>query len=366
MPRLAQPWFRSFDGWWYVKINGKPVKLVRGKDNGPAARARWHELMAEQLNNPPLESQNHTVASIIDLYLNYAQPLYTKATYEVRLHYLQGFAEAHGFRRVQDCKPIHLTTWMSQHPEWASDWTRNSVARIVQRPFNWAARQGLIVANPFRGVSHQAGEPRRPMTDQEFEALLQAADYPSQKREQGNLPAKPSRSAQRFRRVLLFLRYTGARPGEMARLIWEDLDLDSAVIVLRRHKTSRTQRQPRPRIIPLVPEVVQILVEIKQEQPPGTKHVFLNSRGNPWNRCNLSLLMQRLRKRAGLPKEVKLYGLRHQFGTQAIMNGVDIKTLAELMGHTSTRMTEHYLHLAGQRAHLASAMQKAVSGRSIS
>jgi hypothetical protein len=53
-----------------------------------------------------------------------------------------------------------------------------------------------------------------------------------------------------------------------------------------------------------------------------------------------------------------LYGLRHAFGTRAVLRGVDVKTLAELMGHTTTRMTEHYLHLAGERSYLAAAMER--------
>ena len=40
------------------------------------------------------------------------------------------------------------------HPEWASDWTKNHVVAVVHRPFNWASKQRLIAANPFRGVSH--------------------------------------------------------------------------------------------------------------------------------------------------------------------------------------------------------------------
>lgn len=55
--------------------------------------------------------------------------------------------------------------------------------------------------------------------------------------------------------------------------------------------------------------------------------------------------------------EAKLYGIRHAFGTRAIMSGsVDLKTLAEVMGHTTTRTTEHYLHVAGKHEHLARAM----------
>ena len=47
----------------------------------------------------------------------------------------------------------------------------------------------------------------------------------------------------------------------------------------------------------------------------------------------------------------------------AIVRGVDIKTLAQLMGHQSTRMTEHYLHLAGEREHLGESMRRATSRR---
>ena len=68
--------------------------------------------------------------------------------------------------------------------------------------------------------------------------------------------------------------------------------------------------------------------------------------------------MRDLREAAGVPGDAKLYGLRHAFGTRAVLRGVDIKTLAELLGHTTTKMSEHYVHLAGQRAHLADAMAK--------
>lgn len=61
--------------------------------------------------------------------------------------------------------------------------------------------------------------------------------------------------------------------------------------------------------------------------------------------------------------DAKLYGLRHAFGTNAIVNGVDIKTLSVLMGHESTRMTEHYLHLASRSEHLELSMRQATSPR---
>lgn len=363
MARQAHPWFRRSDGWWYVKIGGRQKKLVHGRRSKQAAVDRWHELMNERASNPAPDSRNHTVASIIDLYLTHSKRSYSARSFATRQHYLQRFAEAQGFRLISECLPIHLTGWIDSNEEWKSDWTLANVVSIIQRPFNWAVQQRIIVANPFRGIRHRCGEPRRPMTDAEFLALLRATVTPRPGRSTPARPRKRPTAGARFRQVLMFLRYTGARPGEMASLTWDNVELAQGVIVLRQHKTSRTQRVPRPRVIQLVPSMVKLMKKIQLQQRPGTSHVFLTTHGTQWNRSNLGLRMRRLRERAKLPEDVKLYGIRHHFGTQSIINGVDIKTLAELMGHTTSRMTEHYVHLAGCQTHLAAAMRQAVGAR---
>jgi integrase len=139
----------------------------------------------------------------------------------------------------------------------------------------------------------------------------------------------------------------------LCHLTWADVDLENREIVLRRHKT--VKKTGRPRRVPIHPVVLKLLIVIRRQKDPG-EHVFLNHRKAPWNRSSLSLRVQRARAAAGVPDDAKLYGLRHRFGTTAILKGVDLKTLAELMGHTTTRMTEHYVALAGQREHLAEAM----------
>jgi site-specific recombinase XerD len=76
-------------------------------------------------------------------------------------------------------------------------------------------------------------------------------------------------------------------------------------------------------------------------------HVFANGRGNKLSRGWLSLKMQRLRRRLGLPHGVTLYGLRHRYGLMGIKNGVNLKLLSLCMGHQRTQMTEHYIAEAG-------------------
>jgi len=368
MARIARPWYAADKRCYRAYVNGQRVTLLKGERsaaNFRAAQKKLRQILSASKNDTAPNALR--VADVLERYLRLHQSKYSERAFEERRRYLQLFAEAHGFRKVndRDCLPVHVEEWLAEHAEWQSDWTKAQVVSIVMRPFNWAAQKRLIPSNPFRGVEKTQGQPRRPLTEAEFRKLLRHATvWKKRKRTQKIYPCerkrrlKPSAGA-RFRQVLIFLRYTGCRPGELCGLEWTDIDLEQRVIVLRRHKTSKKTRKPR--VVPLHPVVLKLLITIKRQEDPGN-HVFVNHRKNPWNRSSLSLRVQRARETAGIPDDAKLYGLRHAFGTRAILNGVDIKTLSELLGHTTTRMSEHYIHLAGQRSHLAAAMEKVNGG----
>jgi hypothetical protein len=225
VPHKPRPWYRRQTGWWMVQLNRKKVRLVKGPKDAATRKVagdKLREWLAVAKANP--RSGLPTVASIIEKYLQHAARDYCERSLYERQLLLQSFAEMHGWRRVNDddCIPYHVTEWLDAHPEWASDWTRQHAVAVVQRPFNRAARQRLIPANPFRGVAHRAGQPRRPLTDDEFQKLLRAAArgrkfhpttakknlYPSDIRRR----QRPSAGA-RFRQLLMFLRFTGPDPA---------------------------------------------------------------------------------------------------------------------------------------------------------
>ncbi len=58
--------------------------------------------------------------------------------------------------------------------EWKSDWTLAQVVIIVQRPFSWAVNREWAERNPFKGITHAEGSPRRPMTPKEFLGVVRA------------------------------------------------------------------------------------------------------------------------------------------------------------------------------------------------
>lgn len=284
-----------------------------------------------------------TVREVTDRFLVHARRRCSARQVTELERYLYRFCSEFGSHRVCDCKPYHLSGWIDANENWQSDWTCHGISYKVKRCFNWAVEQELIDRNPFATITYPRGLPRRPITDAEFQALLRAT------------------KDARQRRVLFFLRFSGSRPGEMANLEKEHLHFGRGVAILYRHKTARRTREAR--VIQLVPELVKMLRYQVACTPPNRRHVFLNQRNRPWDRHALGRMVKRLRRRAGLSEDVVLYTIRHGYGTNAILRGLDVATLAQLMGHKGIRSTQHYLHLAGEHEHLAKSAQQAIGLR---
>src|SRR5262245_9469146 len=183
MARIAKPWFYRQSGWWMAYVNGQKTKLAFGRKNRQAAKDKLLALQLVASTNVGAGSSEQTVASVIEQYMEFAEQVLATSTRDMRWPYLQSFSEMHGWRRISDCRPSQIREWLKAHPEWESDWTKNAALRNVQVAFNWAAGpERLIKENPFRGVTHHTGQPRRPLTDDEFQALLRASNGRRSKR----------------------------------------------------------------------------------------------------------------------------------------------------------------------------------------
>ena len=330
MARKAEgPWRRGGRKNFYTTVDGQQVNL--GPDKAEAWK-RFHKLMLHRADAPG-DPDDPYVQEVIESFLVHDKGRSAPTTYYTRKHYLTRFNKEYGDFRVTDCKTIHLTRWIDRHEDW-SETTKFSVSLIVRRPFNWAVRQGLLARNPFGPTPYRAGR-RRPMTSAEFDSMYAVA--------------RPD-----VQDVLVFALRTGARPGEIRALKWEHVqykDNGSGRAVLHKHKTSRTRRDGKPRKIVFDTETGAFLREV-QARGDHPEYVFVSRRKKPWTSSHLDRMVLELRKKVGLPDGVVLYGLRHQFGTRAILNGVGLKSVSEAMGHASTRTTEIYTHVSEEIEHL--------------
>jgi integrase len=86
--------------------------------------------------------------------------------------------------------------------------------------------------------------------------------------------------------------------------------------------------------------------------------------GTPVSPATVSRTFERLVRKAALP-HLTLHGLRHSFATLALLNGIPAKVVAEILGHSSTRVTEDvYQHVtpgmqADATSRVASLIRKA-------
>jgi integrase len=338
MARPRKPYFRKSDGWWVSRFQGHYVKLAKGRPNEAQAHKRFHELMAVEVVSAPATSANSTTASMFETFLAWSFRENEPNTYQFYRHFLQNFVDKHGAVRVRDLKPYHVTKWLEQGSTWGQS-TRRCAVTAVKRALNWAVQEGYLDANPLRNVVKAAVRHRDTLVSEGEHAKL-----------------KDAASDEVFREFLSALRATGCRPGEVAAVTATDVDLDAGTWTLKRHKT--VKKTKRPRVVFLTRDMVELSRKLMAQHPEGP--LFRNQRARPWTKNAIRCRFRRLRKKAGVAPSIVAYAYRHTFATAGLESGVPLATVAELLGHTSTKMvSEHYGHLDQRADHLRDAARQA-------
>jgi site-specific recombinase XerD len=147
---------------------------------------------------------------------------------------------------------------------------------------------------------------------------------------------------------------TGLRRSEAASITLDQVDLEH-------HQLRVRGKGNKERVVPLTPEVVQAIQEYLAWRLSGCEHaqagggtesdhLFISQmRGKPINGARIHRIMRRLLERAGLSGAgITPHKLRHTFATHLVRNGVDVKTVQELLGHADLGTTAKYLHSDGQ------------------
>ena len=89
--------------------------------------------------------------------------------------------------------------------------------------------------------------------------------------------------------------------------------------------------------------VAEALVEL-QSASKGGKYVFPGPDGEPMG--SIKTAFMKARAEAGIPSKCRFHDLRHTFASHLVMNGVDLTTVKELLGHKTLVMTLRYSHLS--------------------
>ncbi len=153
--------------------------------------------------------------------------------------------------------------------------------------------------------------------------------------------------------ILLSL-YTGLRLGEVLALKWQNIDIKNKLIyvdksvgtISQNHKTLTIESSPKTqssiREIPISKKLLDLIKVLRQN--PKSDYVIVSHNGKQIQSRAYQKSFENLLKKLHI-KHYGFHSLRHTFATRLLENGVDIKTISELLGHSSPTITlNRYVH----------------------
>ncbi|MGB3211498.1 MAG: site-specific tyrosine recombinase/integron integrase [Desulforhopalus sp.] len=222
---------------------------------------------------------------------------------------------------------------------------RNGAATVARKIsalrsfFRFAQRRKLLMLDPLIGVSSPKIGRFIPvfLTVDETFALLEA-------------PGEKDTYALRDRAILELLYSTGVRVSELVSRGIVDLDFTEEVLTVR-GKGNKERLVPvgRPAIEAVRGWLPQRLQLIEQRAGRGRgvekEALFLNGRGSRLSTRSVERLVKAYGERAGITQIVTPHALRHSFATHLLEMGADLRSVQELLGHSSLSTTQRYTHL---------------------
>lgn len=231
-----------------------------------------------------------------------------------------------------------------------------------------AAERKVIATNPVKGIKLQkpamteeelasVGNERRYLEPEEVQALFLGLElYQEERRKQRRNSRAHGKAflpdldqlayVDHVKPWILFMYYTGFRPGDIAGLRWEHVTLPFKTVRKTIEKTAH--HHPEPQTFPLSSSVVEVLTTWHNQQgKPKTGLVFPNPlTGKRFDRTAMQKPWAKVRAFAKLPDDLVLYTLRHNFASQLVMAGADLLAVSKLMAHSDIQTTiQHYAHL---------------------
>ncbi len=238
-------------------------------------------------------------------------------------------------RFLSDITTWGIEKWKRYRAKEVMQTTVNRELTILKHMLKMGVKWGLTSTNPSVEVSPfpvQEGRFRY-LAEEEIPSILEVCQ---------NQIASP----WLYPLVVLALN-TGARQGELLDLGYEDIDQERGLIYFGRTKNRRLKTVPMNHA---VREAVDWLIRHRYGD-----YLFMWPWGDRVGRTTVYDAFKRACGEAGIEK-FRFHDLRHTAASYLVMNGVDLATVKELLGHREIEMTLRYSHLAP--AHKAKAVEK--------
>jgi len=188
-------------------------------------------------------------------------------------------------------------------------------------------------ANPAKGMRSPKIEKRLPqvLNEDAVATLVEAGGH-------SGTPA-----ALRDRAMLEVLYSSGLRVSELTGLCWRDLDTELGMIMVRAGKGNKD------RVVPIGEPALDALLAWRAAMPiswSAEGPVITNLRGRRLTPRSVQKIVASRLTMAGLDTPLTPHGLRHCFATHLLNAGADLRSIQEMLGHSSLATTQRYTHVS--------------------
>ena len=146
----------------------------------------------------------------------------------------------------------------------------------------------------------------------------------------------------RDRAIIEMLYSSGVRVGELVLIKIKDLDFkEKTVYILGKGKKAR--------LLPVTSQALDSIENYLLKRPGGKEKesiVFCNLKGEPLTERGVQYIIDNLAKNCGIYRKVTPHMLRHSFATHFLENGMNLRYIQSLLGHSNLSTTEIYTHLS--------------------
>ena len=275
---------------------------------------------------------------------------YTRTAYLHDLEVFLAFLSKHFGQRISlnDLENITLTDFRSFITEiQMKGLSKSSTARTIStiRSFFHYLERELAITN-----SH-VDRIKSPKTNHYLPKALNVSD---------------AKETLEVSKTLAKIRWVGARDSALLHLLYgcglriSDLLQKKGDNVHFYETFTITGKGSKQRLVPVLPSVRDAVENYRAICPFQIKYdtpLFYGVRGKRLNPAVVQRMMRSLQVTLGLPSTATPHALRHSFGTHLLINGADLRTIQELLGHASLSTTQRYTDV--DTDHLLKVHQKA-------